>query len=96
MVARSKDALEKLREKYPDQVAVLAGDLSDFSLAEKAVRIASKNFGGIDGLIVNHGIIDPVTKLKDADVGEWKKLFDINFLSAVAFVSVKKWHSILH
>lgn len=60
--------------------------MSDISLAEKAVDIASKRFGGIDGLIVNHGMIDPVTKLRDADVGEWKKLFDVNFISAVAFV----------
>jgi len=90
VIARSKDALENIGRKYPKQVAVLAGDLSDFSLAPKAVDIASREFGRLDGLIVNHGMIDPVTKLKDADVGEWKKLFDTNFLTAVAFVSSER------
>ena len=38
------------------------------------------------GLIVNHGIIDPVTKLRDTNAEDWKKTFDVNFMSAVAFV----------
>lgn len=96
MIARSDNALEKLREKYTKQVAVLAGDLSDVSLAPKAVDIARKEFGRLDGLIINHGKVDPVTKLRDANVEDWKNLFDINFLSAVALVSFQLRSSLLH
>ncbi|KAK3171779.1 hypothetical protein OEA41_003863 [Lepraria neglecta] len=85
VIARSKDALEKLREKHPEHVRVLVGDLGDLSLAQKGVDLAAKEFGRLDGLIVNHGIIDPVTKLRDTNAEDWKKTFDVNFMSAVAF-----------
>lgn len=87
VVARSQDALEKLREKHPQHVKVLAGDLGDLSLPRQAVNLAAKEFGRLDGLIVNHGIIDPIAKIRDCDAEEWKRTFDVNFLSAVAFVS---------
>ena len=67
---------------------ILAGDLSDFSFAPKSVDIAKQEFGRLDGLIINHGVIDPVQRLRDANMDEWKQLFDVNFLSAVAFVRI--------
>ena len=90
LIARTGQPLEELRKRYPKQVAVLAGDLGDLSLAQKAVDSALAVFGGLDGLIVNHGMMDPVTKIESSDIEEWKKLFDVNFFSAVEFVSTKK------
>ena len=88
VVARSKDALEKLREKYPQVVRIVAGDLADLSLAQKAVDLAAKEFGRLDGLIVNHGVIEPVAKIRDCKPEDWKRAFDVNLFSAVAFVSI--------
>lgn len=90
LIARTEQPLEELRKRYPEQALVLAGDLGDASLAQKAVDSALKVFGNLDGLIVNHGMMDPVTKIETSDVKEWKKLFDVNLFSAVAFVSVEK------
>lgn len=90
VIARSQDALENLRQRDPEHVRVLAGDLGDLSLAQKGVDLAAKEFGKLDGLIVNHGIIDPVTKLRDTNAEDWKKTFDVNFISAVAFVGFNK------
>ena len=95
VIARTEQPLEELRKRYPDKVLVLAGDLGDFSLATKAVDSAIKVFGRLDGLIVNHGIMDPVTKIETSEIDQWKKLFDINFFSAVAFVSVEKPEDVL-
>ena len=50
VIARSKDALEKLRENHPEYVRVLVGDLSDLSLAQKGVDLATKEFGRLDGI----------------------------------------------
>lgn len=86
-VARNKSSLDSLKEQYPKQVEVLAGDLSDFSYAKKAVELATSAFGQLDGLILNHGILDPVTRMVDANAKEWSKNFDTNFFSVVAFVS---------
>ena len=87
-LARSRDALEQIREKYPEHVRIVTGDLGDLSLAQQAVDLAAKEFGRLDGLIVNHGMIEPVAKIRDCKPEDWKRTFDVNLISAVAFVSI--------
>ena len=87
-LARTRDALEKIREKYPQLVRVVAGDLGDLSLAQQAVDVAAEEFGGLDGLIVNHGMIEPIAKIRDCKPEDWKRTLDVNLISAVAFVSI--------
>ena len=89
LIARTEQPLQELRKKYPEQVVVLAGNLGDLSLAQKAVQSAIDVFGKLHGLILNHGMMDPVTKIETTDIEGWRKLFDVNFFSAVAFVSVQ-------
>lgn len=89
VLARGKEALAKLQSEYPKQVRVVVGDMADFSLAQTAVEMTVKEFGQIDGLIVNHGTLSPVTTIGNCDIEAWKQNFNVNFFSAVAFVSVK-------
>lgn len=85
LVARSEAPLRDLEKEYKNQVAVLAGDLADFSLGDKAVALARENFAGkLDGLIVNHGVLDPVKRVTNSSADEWRAAFDVNFFSAVA------------
>ncbi|KAK4570149.1 hypothetical protein LTR86_002229 [Recurvomyces mirabilis] len=86
LIARTEAPLRELGKQYPKQVQVLSGDLSDFTLGQKAVELASNKFGSMDGLIVNHGVLDPVKRVGDptSDVEEWRKAYDTNFFSAVA------------
>ena len=84
LVARTEAPLRELENQYPKQVVVLTGDLSDFSLGEKAVKLASQKFGQLDGLIINHGMLDPVKRVGDSSAEEWRKAYDTNFFSAVA------------
>ena len=93
ILARSKEPLDKLSASHAKQVRALAGDLNDFSLAQKAVDIAIKDFGQLNGLVVNHGAMFGVRRLADCDINEWRKMFDINFFSAVAFVSLPCYNS---
>ena len=74
---------------------MLVGNLGDSSLAQKAVKSALEAFGKLDGLILNHGMMDPVTKIETSDVEEWRKLFDVNFFSLVAFVSIKRSETVI-
>lgn len=71
---------------YPEQVQLLAGDLADFSLGQKAVNLAKSKWGRLDGLIINHGVLYPVTRIRDVQAEEWRECFDINVFSAVAMV----------
>ena len=66
---------------------MLAGDMADFKLTQRAVEIAIERWGRIDGVVVNHGTLDPVKKVADADVDEWRKAFDINVFSGIKLVS---------
>jgi NAD(P)-dependent dehydrogenase (short-subunit alcohol dehydrogenase family) len=84
---RSQDALDKLKAQSPKRIEVVPGDLSDFSLAQKAVELAVSAFGKIDGLVVNHGTLGEVARIADYDLEEIRKTFDVNFFSAIACVS---------
>ena len=86
VVARSKEPLEQLKRQYPDQVQVLAGDLADFGLGQKAHDLATSTWKRLDGLIVNHGILDPVKRVGNTEADEWRHLFDVNLFSAVSMV----------
>jgi len=44
-------------------------------------------FGRIDGIVINHGVLTPITRIEDASIEDWKQLFDANFFSALALVS---------
>ena len=90
LIARTEQPLEEFQKRYPKQVRVLAGNLGDFSLAQKAVESALEAFGKLNGLILNHGMMDPVTKIETSDIEGWRELFDVNFFSLVAFVSIER------
>lgn len=84
VVARSEAPLRELEKRYEGKVAVLTGDLADFSLGEKAVDLAKTYWQRVDGLIVNHGVLDPVKRLADSSAEEWRAAYDVNFFSAIA------------
>lgn len=86
VVSRSAEPLERLRSAHASQVEILAGDLADLSLGQKAVDAAVKRWGGVDGLVVNHGRLEPVERIADADLDGWRAAFDVNYFSAVAVV----------
>lgn len=44
-------------------------------------------FGGqIDGIVINHAALEPIKKVADSSLDEWKKLYDINLFSPLALV----------
>jgi NAD(P)-dependent dehydrogenase (short-subunit alcohol dehydrogenase family) len=69
-------------------VEYLAADLADFSLGKKAVDLAVSKFGHLDGLIINHGVLNPVKRISETEAKEWSQAFDINVFSAIAMVCI--------
>lgn len=55
--------------------------------ATKITDLAVKFGGKIDGLVVNHASLEPLKRIADSSVTEWKKLYDINFFSPLSLVS---------
>lgn len=88
LIARSNELLEEIRARHPAQVRTIAGDVSDTSLLKQALDSTVKEFGQLDGLIINHGTLEPVARVVESEVEDWKRGFDVNFFSAVALVKI--------
>jgi len=86
LVARRSEPLRQLKIAHPDQVEFLAGDLTDYKLAQMVTQLAIDKFGRIDGLIINHGVLNPMARLADTDVEEWVSHYKTNVFSGVAMV----------
>lgn len=50
------------------------------------IDLAIKAFSNLDGLILNHGTLEPLKRISDSTPKEWRAAFDINFFSLLAFV----------
>ncbi|GEQ70596.1 hypothetical protein JCM33374_g4274 [Metschnikowia sp. JCM 33374] len=91
-VARTQTALEDLEKQYGARVKVLVADVSEPETAEKAVTLALDNFGSVDSVVANAGILDPVDSIENSDVSKWRILFDINFFSVAQLVQAALPH----
>lgn len=86
-VARDQQALEALKEKYGKRVAIVAGDVSKASTSTKAVETAINEFGRLDSIIANAGVLLPVNEhVEKVDIDEWRNLFEINYFAIVSLV----------
>lgn len=85
--ARSGHLLKDLLPEYTNKLVVISGNITNPNIAYNILETAAENFGQIDGLIINQGTLDPVTRIADSKVDDWKKCFDVNFFSAVSLVS---------
>ncbi|KAI3321427.1 short-chain dehydrogenase [Xylariaceae sp. AK1471] len=86
LVARSEDELRKLKTQHGNSVDYMSADLADLKVAPKIMASTVKAFGKIDGLVINHGTLSPITKISDSDAEEWRRAYDINVFSPVALV----------
>ncbi|KAJ1922006.1 hypothetical protein H4219_000353 [Mycoemilia scoparia] len=87
-VARSEKLLSELKDEIekinPECTFVpCAGDLSDGEIAKRIVNTAVEKFGRIDGLVNNAGALEPVKKIANCSVEEWKRHFDINVFAVM-------------
>jgi len=78
LLARSSAEITTLaREIGPKAIAVPC-DVSDYDAVAAAVEQTVGQFGGLDVLIGNAGVIEPIAHLADADPAAWSAVIDIN------------------
>lgn len=77
-VARSAAGLEALAENCGGRVMAIALDVADYGAMEAAVQQCVRQFGGLDVLINNAGVIEPISHLSAADPAGWGQVIDIN------------------
>ncbi|KAI5867450.1 NAD(P)-binding protein [Durotheca rogersii] len=86
LVARTEKDLQAFKAQHGSSVEYLAVDLADWKVAPRIIESALQAFGRVDGVVVNHGVLAPITRISESNVEEWRKAYDINVLSALALV----------
>lgn len=86
LISRTGNPLEALAREYPGRVAYVVGSIAEEATRKAAVRVAMSRFGGLDGAVINHGVLDPVAKIADADADAWRWAFDINVIGTVGLL----------
>ncbi len=78
LIARSQEAIADLAGEIGANAIAIPCNVARFGEMSTAVEITVGAFGGLDVLINNAGVIEPVTHLADADPDEWGQVIDIN------------------
>ncbi|SNR32588.1 SDR family oxidoreductase [Puniceibacterium sediminis] len=78
LIARSADAIAELAGEIGPQAVAIPCDISRYWEVAKAVENCQTAFGGLDVLINNAGVIEPIAHLSTADPDAWDQVIDIN------------------
>src|SRR5262249_38646488 len=78
VTARKPSAVEDIRERFPDQVAVAALDVTDRSQIAAAIAAGHKAFGQIDVLCNNAGY-GYMAAIEEGEEDEVRAMFEANF-----------------
>lgn len=78
LAARTSDEISALAKEIGPKAFAVTCDVSRFEDVGLAVGDAIERFGGVDFLINNAGVIDPIARLDVSDPDAWGKAIDIN------------------
>lgn len=78
LTARSGAAIEAIAAEIGDAALAVTCDVADYAQVEAAVAAAAERFGGVDVLINNAGILEPISHMDQSDPADWGKVIDVN------------------
>lgn len=78
LAARSREAIEALAGEIGPQALAVTCDVSRYDDVFAAVEACQARFGGLDVLIGNAGVIEPISHMATSDPADWGQVIDIN------------------
>jgi NAD(P)-dependent dehydrogenase (short-subunit alcohol dehydrogenase family) len=78
LVARNREAVAELAGQIGARALAVPCDVSRYWEVEAAVQAAVNTFGGLDVVIGNAGIIDPIGAMDAVQPDAWGHLIDVN------------------
>ena len=78
LLARSAAQVAALADEIGPAAMAMGCDVSDWAAVQGAVAAVLARHGRIDVMINNAGVIDPISRLSDADPDAWGSSIDIN------------------
>jgi NAD(P)-dependent dehydrogenase (short-subunit alcohol dehydrogenase family) len=79
--------LEQILDTHPGRLAIIKGDVAARATSERAVQEALLHNGKLDSIILNAATLNPIGRVAESSVDDWKRLFDINFFGLLHSVS---------
>ncbi|MES2667741.1 MAG: SDR family oxidoreductase [Pseudomonadota bacterium] len=79
LLARTGHDIAALAGELPGAMAVTC-DVGDWASMQAAVQTVLARMGRIDALIGNAGVIEPISRLAEADPGDWAQAMQINLV----------------
>lgn len=78
LTARSADDITRIASEIGPQASAFPCDVSRHDAVRAAVDHAVETFGGLDILIGNAGVVEPISLLSESDPEAWGHAIDIN------------------
>ena len=78
LVARSTDEIAEIAGKIGEKALAIPCDVSRYSDIASAISATAQTFGGLDVLINNAGVVEPIGHLQDTDPEAWSRTIDVN------------------
>ncbi|MEM8538209.1 MAG: SDR family oxidoreductase [Pseudomonadota bacterium] len=78
LVARGTEAIAELAGEIGEKALAIPCDVSRYSDVASAISATAQTFGGLDVLINNAGVLDPICHLEESDIAVWDRTIDIN------------------
>jgi NAD(P)-dependent dehydrogenase (short-subunit alcohol dehydrogenase family) len=78
LIARSQEAIADLAGEIGEKAIAIPCNVARFGEMSAAVETAVQAFGGVDVLINNAGVIEPISRIAEADPEGWGQVIDIN------------------
>lgn len=81
LAARSEGAITKLSEEIRaagGSAVAQVCDVADIAAVDALIKRALSEFGCLDVLVNNAGLIDPISRIEDSDPVEWSNIVDVN------------------
>lgn len=78
LVARGAKEIARIAAEIGEKAIAVSCDVADYASVQAAVDKAVETFGGLDILINNAGVIEPISHLDASDPDGWGQVIDIN------------------
>ena len=78
LLARGNDQIAEIAGRIGEQALAIPCDVSRFWEVENAVQATVQTFGGLDIVIGNAGVIEPISHMATSDPDAWSHVIDIN------------------
>ena len=85
--ARNPEALAEIAQdvvKLGGEALLVEGDVGELETCERIVKATLDKFGGLDALVNNAAVIEPIGLFSQVDVVKWKKAMEVNLLGPLA------------